>query len=106
MGLQDFLLQEIEVLATFQVLAPFQNIALPAYSNISLEVNQISRLQFCACTDCLYCSYYIASFKNEENRCTVYDKTFEGKIVAFRLEICIVIHGKSLHCSMLVDLYC
>ena len=31
---------------TFQVLAPFQNIALPAYSNISLEVNQISRLQF------------------------------------------------------------
>ena len=45
---------------TFQVLAPFQNIALPAYSNISLEVNQISRLQFCACTDRLS-SYPVAT---------------------------------------------
>ena len=39
---------------------------LPAYSNVRPEVNQISRLHFCACANSpiLYCC------KNEENRCT------------------------------------
>ena len=68
MCLQGILLQELEVLL-FQVLVPeivkvsSWNIILPAYSNVRPEMNQISHLQFCMCTNLpvLYC------YKNEEN---------------------------------------
>ena len=43
MRLRDLLLQEIEVLL-FQVLASSWSSILRAYSNVKLEMNQISRL--------------------------------------------------------------
>ena len=62
--LQDLLLLELEVLATVLSLTPTRNIILPAYSNVRAEVNQISRLQFCACANSP------VPYKNEENQCT------------------------------------
>ena len=73
MRLQDLLLQEIEVLL-FQVLTSSWSSILRAYSNVRPGMNQISRLQFCACANSsLYCC------KNEENHIATRD--FQDRVI-------------------------